>query len=805
MDKDTIACHLRVCAKRMLTQSKPLADIMNTVNIRKKDFMKKHYALVVCGLMAMSGARAQSSLFETTFSTQSDFDTWTVIDSNADGKTWAFSEGGSPSQVMYTYGAAAADDWLISPEITPSESGKVMVKYSVKGGSYYQEALDVYTGSSNTVEAMTNKGASYNPLPGDYTSCYFLAEVEAGVPFRIGFHCVSPADLWRVYVGDISVTTVGNVPDLKVTEIVSPATGNDLSQETVTVRITNGGVASAANFPVAFSIDGEEKARETVAQTLAVGDTLDYTFAAKADLSTPRQLYTFKAYTALDGDLDASNDTLSASIRHKAAASVPYNMGFESSEYTDDIAYYNLNEDSGNWSLYTGVWWNMAHTGYTCLAYNYDSDNSGDDWAILEPIKLEQVGTYVLRFWYSGDDNHPEKLAVYYGNGGTPDDMTNLVVEYAPFARGAYEESVSLITIDKPQTIYIGFKAFSDKDENWICVDDVQLYKASGDQVDIIVNSLSTPFEFVRTPNASDAKFELRNVGISPAYVNVTCKVDDDVKSEETVYLKAQEYKTVTVEGVLDGVEEGSHTFTVSAECDEDENADNNSLSRDIVVLGTPFRLYDFEDGQEPDDFTYRVMDSGTINPSAGSEFNDYGWGIIPVEGAMYGNYIFAGNTWIDGADSADRWLILPQVKVGEGDSYFVWDASSGNSIYRENYQVKVSDGSMEPADYWYTTEKEVTSEDIYPSTRGISLKKYAGSDVYVGIRLTSPICEFLAIDNLGFYGDVASTTGIESVKAGESGVDAPIYSVDGVKQNAGRKQLKKGVYIQNGKKFVVK
>lgn len=680
-----------------------------------------------------------------------------------------------------------------------------MVKYSTKGSSYYAEALDVYTGSSNTVEAMTNKGASHNPLPGEYTSLYFLAEVEAGVPFHVGFHCVSPADLWRVYLGNISVTTVDNVPDLKVTEIVSPATGENLSQETVTVKISNDGVASAQNFPVAFSIDGEEKARETVARTLAVGETMEYTFTAKADLSTPRQLYTFKAYTAQEGDLDNSNDTATASIRHKAAASVPYTMGFETSEYTDGIAFYNLNEDSGDWSLYTSAWWNFARTGYTCLTYNYDSDNAANDWAILEPIRIDEAGTYVLRFWYSGTDSHPEKLAVYYGNGGTPDDMKSLIVEYAPFARGSYEESVSLITIDSPQTIYIGFKAFSDKDENWIAIDDVQLYKASGDNVDIVVNSLSTPFEYVRTPNGSDTKFELRNVGISDAQVKVTCKVDDTVVRDTTVTMTAQEYKTLTLQGVLSGVAEGKHTFTISAECADDENADNNTLSRDIVVLGAPYRLYDFEDGQTPDDFAFRTQDEGTINADAGSEFNEYGWGIIPVEGAMYGSYVFAGTSWIDGVESADRWLILPQVNVGEGDSYFVWDASSGNNTYRETYQVKVSDGSMEPADYWYTTEQEVTLEDIYPSTRGISLSKYAGKDVYVAVRLISPISDFLAIDNIGFYGNVSASTGIETVSAGENEANAPIYSIGGVRVNTDKKSLQKGVYIQNGRKFVVK
>ena len=128
-------------------------------------------------------------------------------------------------------------------------------------------------------------------------------------------------------------------------------------------------------------------------------------------------------------------------------------MGFEPNEYTDDIKIMNLNKDDGSWDINLDMssWFRMARTGIGCLAYNYNKENAADDWAFLEPIQVE-AGYYAFKFWYSGDDNHPEKFGLYYGDSASPEAMKNTVVEYAPFARGAYEESIHIIHFDKPQT-----------------------------------------------------------------------------------------------------------------------------------------------------------------------------------------------------------------------------------------------------------------------------------------------------------------------------------------------------------------
>ncbi len=732
--------------------------------------MRKLLLSLFSSVLAM--AASAQSYYATDFSSEEEFGKWTVIDANGDGATWQYDTSGSYSNVFYPYHSTnAGDDWLISPAITPTADGKVMVSYTT-WGTYYGEAMDVYTGTDATVEGMTTLQASYANIKGENTPGYFFYEVKKDTPFRVGFHCVSAADHWKFYMCSFAVKVVEKVVDLKVDSILSPVSGKNLSAETVTVRVKNDGMEAAPGFDVAYTIDGGAAVTEHVGTTLEAGQSMTYTFATKADLSQPRHKYNLKAYSVSEYDIAPANDTLAVAVRHSAPTTAPYTMGFESSEDTDELKFYNLNEDSGDWSVYTSYWMNMARNGYACLAYNYDSTHDADDWAILDGINVE-AGDYVLRYWYSGSDGHKERLGVYYGNGDTPDDMTHKVDEQNPVTEGAYKESFKILHFDEPQTIYLGFYCFSDKDENWLTVDDVQFYKASSDAVDLVVSEISKPYDYVRTPNDKDVTFEVKNVGIKDTKGTITVSVDGEQKASVALDIVAQEIKSLTAPNALVGLSAGKHTLKVSVASDDDNDDSNNTVEKEIVVLGEPTVMYDFEDAKIPDTFDYYVGDGGTINADAGEEFNEQGWGIIDVEShAMYGNHVLAGTSWIDGVSNVDRWVILPQVKVSGSNCYLAWDASSGNPNYLETYKVKISDGSGNPADYWYSTSKEVKDESIYPKTRGIDLSKYAGKDIYIAFDITSEPGEFLVLDNIGIYGDANLVpTGITDTEAATSAI----------------------------------
>lgn len=741
-------------------------------------------------------------VYETGFEAESDFSEWTVDDANNDGSTWGFNADASPSHVFYSYNSAnAGDDYLYSPVMRPSADGMLIVKYTFVGGSY-KEAMEVYYGEGEDQASVTAMKASYEDIDGETHSGYFFVDGKAGVPFRIAFKAVSPADRYRLYLCSVKVETVAEPADIRVSEVLSPVTGKNLSQETVKVKVKNDGLVDVSSYKMFFSVNGVVKAEETVNEPLAAGAETEYTFQAKADMSAPREMYSLKAWTLYANDVDLENDTAYAQVRHQAAATVPYAMGFEPSDYTDELKFFNTNDDTGNWGIeMASAWMNMARTGAGCLAYNYDKNNNADDWAILEPINVE-AGYYALKFWYSGDDTHPEKLAVYYGNEATPEAMTQKIVEYAPFARGAYEESINILHFDKPQTIYVGFHAFSDKDENWITVDDVSLTAISGDDVDVAVTEILKPYSAQRSTNEQGVTYELRNLGIKDVEAKVTVSIDGKVVDSKNVGIIGQEYKTVTVDDVLTMLSAGEHLVSIEVEVDGDANVANNKIEKTFVSFENPVEYWDFESQALPADFSYEVKDEGTMNPSTADQFNEYGWATMKLgaEHYMLGMNVLIGNTYIDNVSNADRWLVLPKMEISDKNCSFVFEAFRMNENYDESIQILVTE---DPSSSWnYDKVFELVSLNLAPTTYYVDLSKFIGKEMSVVLRLMSKNGDVVLFDNLGFYGNVS--TGIDGVKADDedASVDDSYYNLQGMKV---AKPSKGGIYIHKGRKIVVK
>lgn len=724
--------------------------------------MKRFFTSLLLLCICVLSASAQV-LLSTDFATEEDFQAWTVVDANEDGSTWKFDSWGDPSKVFYSYnGANAANDWLFSPVMTPEADGMVAVSFTVKGSSYV-EKLQVMCGNAPTADAMTTVVSDVLVLVDNVTTHVCLVDVKAGEPLYLGFKACSDADRWRLYLCNVNVQFTSNPVDIAVTEITAPESDFALSQESVTVKVKNVGGVDVESFDVSFSVDGETVATETVAQALAKGAEMEYTFTAKADLSTPRKQFNVTAWTIHADDINATNDACSKSVLHMAPATVPYYMGFEKEEYTDGITLIDLNEDEGNWNIYSDPWWNLAHTGDYCLAYNYDKYNNGDDWAFLEPIKIEEAGYYALKFWYSGDDTHPEKLGVYYGNEATPEAMTGKIVEYAPFARSAYEQSVNIIYLEKQDNLYIGFHAFSDKDENWLCVDDISFEKVDADNVDLAVNALMNPGSFVHTGSLKDVRFNVCSYAVTDVEAIVRVTIDETVIAEEKVAMTMLGEKTFELQDALASIAAGEHAITVEVINADDANADNNSITHTFRVMDVAVERWDFEDGKLPEEFVFRAQDEGVVNPSAGEEFNEEGWGVFDIQShQLYGSHVMAGTSWLDGTDKADRWCVLPPFNPTE-DSYLVWDVASYNPNFLESYSIMISSNGDD--DWYYYTEEEFLNESADFKTRGISLAEYAEKDeIYIAFRLRSKNCEHLILDNIELYGGTIVETGINEV-----------------------------------------
>lgn len=780
----------------------------------------KFVAAAAAAVFCVNGVAAANTVFSEDFATEDAFNKWSVVDANNDGKSFKFEASDSrPSNVFYGYSAANdADDWLISPAIKIEKAGSYVVRYEFSGSSYKEE-LDVWCGDARSVEGMKTKKAEHRNIVDKKEGGYFLLDLKAG-DFFIGFHAVTPKNRYNLYVCNVVVEEVSNPVDLRVSEIISPVEGEGLASETVKVRVQNDGLVDVDNFAVAYSIDGGEAVKEDVAKALKAGESYEHTFKTPADLSISRHNYMVKAWTEHADDVLTANDATEVTVKHIGPAQVPYSMGFELDEDISMFKFVNNNNDDGEWSRYTnGFWDKYSRTGDCCLAYNYDSNNNADDWCILEPVSME-AGYHVLKFWYSATDGHPERMKVCYGTSQDPAAMTNVLIELDPVVNSKYQEAIAIFNVAEAGNIYIGFYCFSNKNENWLLVDDLTIDRISDTSLDLIAGDISSPVEYLRGANSRDLEFELRNVGIISADATVNVYVDGAKATSFAVTVAGQEIKKVSKPGVFAGLAEGSHAVKVEVVCDKDNNAANNVVEKTVVVLGSPVAHWDFEDQKLPGEFTFRVEDIGVVHPDAGAEFNEDGFGLFKVSHALLGKYALATATWFTEDDvRADRYIVMPKVRVTGENAYFAWNANSYNPSFPEKYEVKVSDKE----DKWsnYDTELAVDREPEFVQSRGIDLGKYKDKDVYVAINVKSLPGEALLLDNLGFYGDVELlTSGISTVKPGDGvcpmwidgdmirtdgTVEAiEVYDVRGVRVAAGGEgvdvsSLERGVYIARG------
>lgn len=134
-------------------------------------------------------------------------------------------------------------------------------------------------------------------------------------------------------VDDFIVTGDYITKDVGVVEWVYPLSGcGHSATDSVVVKVANlGAEASPASIPVQYSFNnGSTWVTNYLNQSIPAGDTVEFTFSTKVNLSTPG-IKSVKARTKLTGDEDASNDVFSSQVYIVPTYTLPFVEDFESS------------------------------------------------------------------------------------------------------------------------------------------------------------------------------------------------------------------------------------------------------------------------------------------------------------------------------------------------------------------------------------------------------------------------------------------------------------------------------------------
>ncbi|HQI69540.1 MAG TPA: T9SS type A sorting domain-containing protein [Bacteroidales bacterium] len=147
----------------------------------------------------------------------------TILDNNNDQTTWylSASDGNNgPACLAYSWNtAAAADDWFITSCINLESSKTYNVQYYYKVASAtYPENLKVAIGNDNNPAALTTV---INDHAGIVSTSYVAGSGNFTVPadgiYYLGWQCYSAADMYNLFLDDISITESTGVEENNAT------------------------------------------------------------------------------------------------------------------------------------------------------------------------------------------------------------------------------------------------------------------------------------------------------------------------------------------------------------------------------------------------------------------------------------------------------------------------------------------------------------------------------------------------------------------------------------------------------------
>ena len=638
------------------------------------------------------------------FDNEGVFECWTIVDANNDGKTFNYNNG----NVYYIYNtSSAADDWLISPEFTLTGNEMGSFDYWV-GISSFPERFEVYALGADTVLLVSPVDAN-NASTAPITQ-YFGLNTLIG-SYRIGIHCISDADEYRLYISNFSIFTAGGA------EITADPTSidfgvhsaGDFANSSVDLTILNATdnitVSTAAPFTV--SLDNTTYATSVTIPTPA-SSVLNQTIYVAYN---PTAAGTHNGEITISTTGASETVTLTGSaIECSAITTLPFTETFDENSSTrvcwtivdannDDNTISYLPYDDNN----TGV-----------AAYFYSQSSSANDWLISPEIVLPAGGSFVSYDYAIASGSYPEKYSVWViPQGGSYNNAINVLPTQTVTESGLLNNMVDLSNYSN-QTIRVAIKVESDPDMYYIYFDNVTF------------STITAPTVTITGPSSVIAGTPATFTANSPLATSFAWTVDGSAVSSTT--------NTMTHTFTTGG----SHTVSVTAS----NEVGSSTASMTVIALScdaiTTFPYVEnFENEATLDCWAFIDADGDGFNwdPSyLRDQTNDYGEGY-----GHNGSFGMIGSaSWNNsmGALNPDNWFISPVISIPANFSTTTlsWYAKGQDPSYAaEHFAVYVSTTGANPSDFTTNLYEGETGGDWVQYTA--SLSEYAGQNIRIAFR----------------------------------------------------------------------
>lgn len=206
-------------------------------------------------------------------------------------------------------------DWLMTPEINVPVNAVTNVNYWMWYHSsnfityFYIMVYDIDAGTWELAYSLSDEN-TYLHYVEEYS--FDLGPWE-GKNIQVAF---VKRGTYQFAMDDISCISIDNGNDLALNAIITPGNENGCTlsdDEEVKVIVENLGTANINSFDLLYTINNDIFITETVNEEINVGETLEYTFVERADLSVLGE-YTINVQVTVEDDQNTQNNQLTTNV-----------------------------------------------------------------------------------------------------------------------------------------------------------------------------------------------------------------------------------------------------------------------------------------------------------------------------------------------------------------------------------------------------------------------------------------------------------------------------------------------------------
>ena len=288
--------------------------------------------------------------YTTEFATYAEADAWTIVDNNADGTMFYYSnwDPNSTGLFIYTNDYGNSDDYAISPSVKLQAGHTYKVEYDIYFAWVDSEDqptkhdFDITVGEGTTAEAQATVLKEVRQFGNDqmYSRHKFDAQFtpEADGEYNFGFHLLTANTYDNLSLCGASIKEVVN-KDMAVKSVKGATNPSNKTPADYKVTVANEGRLEASNYVVKMvRIDGENQVvlgQTKVADVLAAGEETVITVTALPDMEGETQ---YAAVVEMEGDeLAANNMSAPFDVTVSPKGTVPFNAEANTNENMSDV------------------------------------------------------------------------------------------------------------------------------------------------------------------------------------------------------------------------------------------------------------------------------------------------------------------------------------------------------------------------------------------------------------------------------------------------------------------------------------